>query len=177
MKIGKKGFMLAEVVVVSVVVVTVLVALFTGVNNVSSAYETRNRYYDVDSLYVAMEINDILLKNVDSLDGLISDAKRVYNFALESDDIDENNIQDFGDFYGDVVGDEVISYITPYNREIMLSLESYDGTTTVTFDEYLDYLSNNLNFDDENYNYMIIVERRAHGNVDDCYYYALKLKY
>ena len=59
MKIGKKGFMMAEVVVVSVVIATVLVTLFTCLNKVSSAYETRNRYYDVDSLYAAIEINEI----------------------------------------------------------------------------------------------------------------------
>jgi len=33
-----------------------------------------------------------------------------------------------------------------------------------------------LDFTDD-YDYMIIVERRENNNIDDCYYYALKLKY
>lgn len=62
-KMGKKGFMMAEVVVVSVVVATVLVTLFVGLSRVSSAYELRNRYYDIDALYLSMEANDLLLSN------------------------------------------------------------------------------------------------------------------
>lgn len=164
MKIGRKGFMLAEVVVVSVVVVTVLVTLYVGLNNVSSAYEIRNRYYDVDSLYVAMEINDILIN-----DNVVSSISK----ASEVSDID-SNIKTFSNFYLGNVGDSIYSYITPYDIEDMLSLKSYNNN--VTFSEYLDYLSSNLDFDSD-YDYMIIVERRENSNVDDCYYYALKLKY
>ena len=51
MKLSRKGFMLAEVVVVSVVVATVLVTLFAGLNNISSAYRTRNIYYDIELLF------------------------------------------------------------------------------------------------------------------------------
>ena len=47
----------------------------------------------------------------------------------------------------------------------------------LTFSEYLDYLSDNIDFSDENYNYMIIVERMENSDINDCYYYALKLKY
>ena len=70
MKFGRKGFMLAEVIVVSVVLATVLVTLFSGLNSVSSAYDIRSHYYDIDSLYVAMEINDTLIKN-NSMDFII----------------------------------------------------------------------------------------------------------
>ena len=44
MKLNRKGFMMAEVVVVSAVIVTVLETLFTGINKVSTAYEKRNKY-------------------------------------------------------------------------------------------------------------------------------------
>ena len=71
MKFGRKGFMLAEVVVVSVVLAAVLVTLFGGLNSISSAYDIRNHYYDIDCLYVAMEINDILIKN-NSMDSFVN---------------------------------------------------------------------------------------------------------
>ena len=38
-KLNKKGFMLAEVVIVSVVVAVTLVSLFVGLNRVTKAYE------------------------------------------------------------------------------------------------------------------------------------------
>ena len=59
-KLGRKGFMLAEVVVVSAVISTVLVTMYIAINRVSSAYETRNSYYDIDALFFAEEINDLI---------------------------------------------------------------------------------------------------------------------
>ena len=178
MKLGRKGFMLAEVVVVAVVIATVLVTLFTGLNNVSSAYETRNRYYDVDSLYVAMEINDILLRTIGTLsDHIINFSGRVYGNISQDLDID---IQDFGMFYRDKTGDTVVSYISPYVSDKILSLSNFNNDvfedeTSATFNDYIEYLSGNLDFEAD-YDYIIIVERRENGNIDDCYYYALKLK-
>lgn len=164
MKMGRKGFMLAEVVVVSVVIATVLVTLFTGLSRVSSAYETRNRYYDVDSLYIAMEINDILRKNTPS----------TINTTIAMKLSGDSNIDSYEEFYKNT-GSSINSYITPYDKNKMLSLK--DLNSNITFSNYLDYLSNNLDFSDEKYNYIIIVERIENGNIDDCYYYALKLKY
>lgn len=163
MKIGRKGFMLAEVVVVSVVIATVLVTLFTGLSRVSSAYETRNRYYDVDSLYAAMEINGILKKNNPS----------TINTTLAMKLSDDSNVSNFEEFYNNT-NSSINSYITPYTKDSMLTLKNFNSN--LTFSNYLDYLSDNLNFSDD-YNYMIIVERRENNDINDCYYYALKLKY
>ena len=164
-KIGRSGFMLAEVVVVAMVVATVLITLFTGVNNVSSAYETRNRYYDVDSLYVAIEVNE-KLKRDNALAAIITS-----NVAKELN----TEITDLKNLYSTSVGDEIYVYITPYTSSKMSSLSSIN--TNLTFSDYLDYLNNNIDFSDEGYNYMIMVERRENKQIDDCYYYALKLKY
>lgn len=166
MKLGRKGFMLAEVVVVAVVIATVLVTLYTGLNNVSSAYETRNRYYDVDSLYVAMEVNDILIRN----NYLGINGNDVIRLRTKS------VVMNFEQFYYQIVGDNVISYFIPYNAEGLLTLKNGYAAKTQTFIDYLDYLSDNLNFEDD-YDYIIIVERRQNNDIDDCYYYALKLKY
>ena len=50
MKLNRKGFMMAEVVVVSVIICTVLVTLYTALARINNAYDTRNRYYDIDTL-------------------------------------------------------------------------------------------------------------------------------
>ena len=163
MKLNRKGFMLAEVVIVSVVVATVLVTLYTGLKNVSTAYETRNRYYDIDSLYAAMDINNILIKNASSFINS--------NTALEL--TNDNDINEFYEFYKKT-GYSIESYLTPYNSEQIITLKNLNDN--VTFDEYIDYLSGNINFN-EDYNYIIIVERTNINDKDDCYYYALKLKY
>lgn len=165
MKIGRKGFMLAEVVVISVVVITVLITLYIGLNSVVSAYDTRNRYYDIDCLYAAMGVNEVLLEN--------------YPNTIKTDvAIDLSNKGDansFEKFYESAVGDVVNLYLTPYKKNVMLSIENFQNINATLVD-YLNYLSGNLDFN-EDYNYMIIVERIAPDDIDDCYYYALKLKY
>lgn len=168
MKMNKKGFMLAEVVVVSVVIATVLVTLFIGLNNVTSAYRIRNKYYDVDSLYVAMEINDILRAN-DNIANLINNNNVVSLYGKGY------GIDEFANFYKNKIKYDISSiYFVPYDSEKLEQIK--DDSINVTFKDYVDYLGGNLIFD-EDYNYMIIVERENNSDEDDCYYYTLKLKY
>lgn len=166
MKLGRKGFMLAEVVVVSVVIATVLVTIFAGLNNVSSAYEVRNTYYDVDSLYVAIEINDILTRN-NTIDSLITNN----DIIILSGNSDVN---EFMNFYKSTGYDVSSTYFVPYNSEILIKLKSQ--VSNQTFKDYINYLSGNIDFTDD-YNYIIITQRENINDKDDCYYYALKLKY
>lgn len=166
MKLDRKGFMLAEVVVVAVVIATVLVTLFAGLNNVSSAYEVRNRYYDVDSLYAAMEINDILIRD-NTIDVLLNNN---VSYLLV-----DNRINLFMNFYTNISSYDISSsYFVPYNSVKLNELKSMN--INQTFKDYIDYLSGNIDFSDD-YNYIIIVERENINDINDCYYYALKLKY
>jgi len=166
MKLDRKGFMLAEVVVVAVVIATVLVTLFAGLNNVSSAYEVRNRYYDVDSLYAAMEINDILIRE-NTIDVLLNNN---VSYLLV-----DNRINLFMNFYRNISSYDISSsYFVPYNSVKLNELKSMN--INQTFKDYIDYLSGNIDFSDD-YNYIIIVERENINDINDCYYYALKLKY
>lgn len=168
MKIGRKGFMLAEVIIVSVIIITVLVTLYIGLNNVASAYDTRNRYYDVDCLYAAIEVNNVLLKNYPD----IIKTDTVIDLSHEGD------INSFEEFYEAKIQDSINLYLSPYNKEKMYELIELepDKYTKNSFNDYINYLNGNLNFDDD-YDYMIIAERIDNNNMDDCYYYALKLKY
>ena len=173
MKIGNRGFMLAEVVVVSVVIATVLVTLFAGLNNVSSSYETRNKYYDVDSLYVAMEINDILVR------------EEKINTMIKSDitSLSGGDVDTFKTFYTNEIGYNINSYFIPYKNTSDNTYTLENGFASLkeksinsTFKEYIDYLSGNIDLDAD-YDYIIVVERVNENDKDDCYYYALKLKY
>lgn len=162
--------MLAEVVVVAVVIATILVTLFTGINNVSSSYEIRNKYYDVDSMYAAIEINEILKRKEILVDNYTTTKKLNSSVASE--------IDNYKNFYSSATGDDIKTYITTYSisgLDTLIGIIEQD--TRETFSDYANYLKNNLDFNDESYNYMIIVERREEKDFDDCYYYALKLKY
>jgi len=166
MVLNRKGFMLAEVIVVSVVIATVLVTLFTGINNVSNAYSIRNKYYDVDSLFVAMEINDILISNY-NVESYLNNNNV---FKLSGGLIDN-----YMTFYRNSTGYDVSSsYFVPYSSDKLNVMSSM--SINQTFKDYIDYLKGNLDFK-EDYTYMIIVERRNVSDINDCYYYVLKLNY
>lgn len=160
MKLGRNGFMLVEVVVVSAVISTVLVTMFIAINRVSSAYSTRDSYNSVDALYLAMAVNDILREN-NKLPNLVcnkSNAERITDSNLEN-------------VYKDIDIYSISLYYSPYDRDEVSSLKN----NKATFDGFIDYIDNKLDYSNTNYNYLIIAELCK--TEDDCYYYALKLKY
>ena len=55
---NNKGFMLAEVVIVSAVLITTLVSLYAGFAKVYKAYEERSSFFDTDSIYALKSIED-----------------------------------------------------------------------------------------------------------------------
>lgn len=160
MKFGRKGFMMAEVVVVSVVIAVVLITLFTGLNRVSSAYEKRDRYYDIDALYLAMMANDILIKSGD-INTIIKTGNSI---KITNDDV---NL-----LLNTYNNDDVNLYFSLYEKGKMDKLKDL-STTKETTKEFIDYLKDKFDFNDD-YNYVIISE--ICKNDDDCYYYALKVR-
>lgn len=158
MKLGRNGFMLVEVVVVSAVIATVLVTMFIAINRVSSAYSTRDSYNSVDALYLAMAENDILRED-NVLSYLVCSTNDAVNIT---DSSLEEAYKDIG---------TINLYYSPYDRNKVLSLKN----DKATFDGFIDYIYNKLDYSDTNYSYLIVSELCKTD--DDCYYYALKLKY
>lgn len=140
--------MLAEVVVVSAVISTVLVTMYIAINRVSSAYETRNSYYDIDALFFAEEIND-----------LIKDKEPPKDFKL--------SLGDLSTAYQDYLNYEKANgyYITPSTLN-----NTIKGKATLK--DFISYLKSKLN-NDNNYKYIIISELCKSDS--DCHYYALKV--
>lgn len=159
MKLGRKGFMLVEVVVVSTVISTILVTMYTAITRVSNAYKTRDSYNNIDALYLAMTENDTLIRDKD-LEQLIQN-----NTAIEISNDDLINMYMENNTY-------VHLYFSPYNKDKILTIKEKSNIQTTK--NYIDYITDKLDFNDSNYNYLIISE--ICRTEDDCYYYALKQK-
>lgn len=142
--------MLAEVVVVSAVISTVLVTMYIAINRVSSAYETRNSYYDIDALFFAEEINDLIKDKGPQTDS---------NSKLSLGDL-FTAYQNLG--YKEANG----YYITPSTLN-----NTIEGKQTLK--DFMSYLKTKLS-NDNNYTYIIVSELCTPD--DDCRYYALKVK-
>ena len=143
--------MLAEVVVVSAVISTVLVTMYIAINRVSSAYETRNSYYDIDALFFAEEIND-----------LIKDKE------LQAD---SNSKLSLGDLSAAYRNKDYLNYKEANGYYITPS--TLNNTIEGKQKDFMSYLKTKLS-NDNNYTYIIVSELCTHD--DDCRYYALKVK-
>lgn len=141
--------MLAEVVVLSAVISTVLVTMYIAINRVSSAYETRNSYYDIDALFFAEEIND-----------LIKDK------GLQTDSNHKLLLGDLSTAYQSLGYKANGYYITPSTLN-----NTIEGKQTLK--DFMSYFKSKLS-DENNYKYIIISELCTPD--DDCRYYALKVK-
>lgn len=160
MRINRKGFMLAEVIIVSVIICVVLVSLFTGINRVTKAYDLRNRYYDVNALYMAEKANLYLIEDK-SINNLIS-----INNPVKVENTNLNNVISY--YNSGNTGSTLNIYFTPYDEAKVESLK--EKGTNQTYKDFIDYLSGHLEFNDK-YTYMLISE--ICNSTDDCYYYGL----
>lgn len=168
MKLNKKGFMLAEVVVSASVIAVILVTLYIGLNRMTSAYETRNRYYDIDAQQVAMEVNGALIRG-DYLDSANRSSGYIYDM---SDEIADEYL-DFYDQLKENFGyNDIKVFFSLYDDDNLGELKGV--YTSVSFGNYIDYLLNKIDFN-ESYSYFIVVELQK-KDVNDCYYYTLKVK-
>lgn len=201
MKLNRKGFMMAEVVVVSAVIVTVLVTLFTGINKVSTAYEKRNKYYDITSSQFAIEANNILeeeglkLNNTqtgtnlgsieigDENNGLYRENKIIKLYSPT------NNTNAFRSNFDDLFGkyqDTYTGYFIPYDENVFKSEKIYEYTgnnnsfNEVTMSDAFDAFKDYLNYQRTHYDfkldfkYVIAVERC--NDKKECYYFGLRIR-
>lgn len=171
--LNKKGFMMAEVIVVSAVIMTTLVALYTSYNKIFLIYEKRVKYYDVTTLYELAFIrdNDMYISSDGTIDmntnGLVSIADR-YLKDIENIDNIENKVYNRTIFYVDK------SNINKINT----------SSINKTYQEYLEYINDSINknkkYQDKDgneydWNNVLIMERCKIDNNDDCTYAYLEI--
>ena len=143
---NRKGFMMAELIVVSAIVLTTMVGLYSSYNKVYSLYKTRLTYYDINTLYKLGYYRDSLeytlgSEKIDNLD-LSVDGEKVY--------LINNNRK-------------------PINRNIFNNINNVN----ITFKEYVDFLENSVDFND--FDYMLIMEKCNSDGKSDCTYAYLEV--
>ena len=70
---NSKGFMMAELIVVSSIILVVMVAMFSSFNKVYSLYETRLNYNDITTLYRLGYYRDVIIEN-NKLEDVINES-------------------------------------------------------------------------------------------------------
>lgn len=174
---NRKGFMMAEVVVVSAIVMIVIVGLYQSYNKIYLAYTTRIKYYDATTLYRLGYYRDILITN-NLLETQINKLKKkeatiidIYSKGTNLFELPETEVSSY-------ITDTVFLVPTKKNNN-----NKYIITTDVlnelngkdihqTFKDYLSYLSTSTSF---NSNYLMLIERCNAKDKNDCYYAYLEI--
>lgn len=152
--------MLAEVIIVSSIVVTVLVTMYTGLNKLFVKYDELSRYYNVDAIYMAKNVEDYLIDSY-QMGSLIGNSSSVGY-------VDIKNMQGINEIVGaecssgSTAGTTCVSklyFIGNYGE----NGDGYDkvknlSTSDKYFDDYVDYVKNDIK---NKYGY----QRDADGNI------------
>ena len=142
---NNKGFMMAEVVVVSAIVLVTMVGLYNSYNKIFSLYNQRIDYYDVATLY---ELGN-----------------------YKKDNFDETNIEN------PIDDDNKGRKIYYFKRD---DLENYNDILDVSpkLNDYLNYLSSSLDFDNIDAENFLIMEKCSGvsgEDADNCKYAYLEV--
>ena len=188
-KNDNRGFMMAEVIVVSAIVLIVLGTLFISYNKLLSIYRTRVKYYDTVSLYRLGFFRDILVEN-DVMTKWQKELRDSGNKILEvyAGEQSTSRLSLPSDELSDISDMVYLIYNQKSNiSESMLKSKTNDSNYynnfNATFKDYIKFLSSAVDLTDTNY--VMLIERcnvkettkdnGAGKNVkDDCKYAYMK---
>lgn len=113
---NNKGFMMAEVVVVSSIVLITLVGLYTSYNKIIAAYNQRVNYYDVTTLYELAHIRDNIVdySGYSSKERIVNNGTHEQVYYLRYHDLGSMSVtnQTFKDYLDYIK--EAVSFDTEY---------------------------------------------------------------
>ena len=167
---NRKGFMMAELVVVSSIVLITSVGFYTSYNKIYSIYKTRVRYYDVVTLYRLGYYRDILKVNnilYDIVDSSNNGIVEVYNSSNN-----DSSIFSLPEVERPSGVEDRVYMINNAGGSIDREMFSTKNLH-ITFLEYIDFLENSVDF--TKFNYMLIMERCIPGDVNSCTYAYLEV--
>ena len=177
-----RGFMMAELIIVSSIIIVTLVALYASFSKMYTTYSERNFYLDVDGKYALKSIYDDLVNNgkfldlINSGNGLnsSSDDKLRYVNIIDSNGCSDllstslctilnNNFQVqtvvFGNYDDNIFTNINVDDDNTNTEDNLLSDNSYNSE----FKNYFKYLGDYLDFND-NYSYIFLIEYKVGEN-------------
>ena len=143
---NNKGFMMTEVVVVSVIVLSVLVTMYVSYGKLFTGFKEKINYYNPDSIYKLANVRDAMIK-----DGTLNTLIKEYTSTIKIDSYCKglcNELKSTNNIYISIYGD----------------LKKINNTNQ-TFKDYIAFLENNI---ENKNNYYLIIETEVYNN----YYYS-----
>ncbi len=152
MKLNRKGFMMAEVIIVSAIVLTFLAGIFISYNKIYSAYMKRLTYADTITLYRLGFYRD-------------------YYHDMINEQIQSNAASTLLDEITGTSYQEKVYLLR--NGNTALADGVLGSSVNPTYTEYVKYLSGAVDLSDTTY--VMLIERCKASNLDDCKYAYLEV--
>lgn len=172
---NNKGFMLIETIIVSTVVITAMIGLYTSFNKLYNAYQTKISYYNLDATYATKEIIDSIMttnthNDTANINNIINQYLTTDNFVhLISNktchqNINVTNCQNLQELYNI----ENVIFVK-YTKNALKELNAKNNYNQ-TFKDYVNYLITyyDINTNQKEYSYIILTEVKN----EDKYVYA-----
>jgi len=177
MKKNRKGFMLAETIITTVVITTAMLSLFTIFNKLYTSYGQKSKYYNIDSIYAAKTTFNYLYNN-NNFNKFINDIFHETRYKVVIDDsncfynsTNLNNskvsIESTGEYTDKTFCDSIKK---TYNVNKMVLIE-YDKTTlendilkdndlNETFKDYIKFVTSyyDVSNNETKFSYLILTE-------------------
>lgn len=158
------GFMLVEVIIVTVVVATIMVSLYVAFNRVYNFYELKVKYTTIDAIYAIKTVEDYFVDNMkfnDLVNNIGTDSYiEVKCSEYFSNDIDVLN--DSFDLCNEIFSRDRINslYLVKLdkdveNRKILPDLKNL--SVNQTFKDYFDYIGNAVSLENDS-SYIFLIE-------------------
>ena len=190
MKKKRNGFMLAELIITSTVVITAMVGLYASFNKIYNTYKEKNNYYNIDGFYATKTMINYLMEEKifyeipmylkqEHIVPLICSNEQVEptpeEEAISNIQINcENNNSKIKE-YADVIKDfyHVKNMIfAEYDKKVLLEEINPQNES---FKDYIKYVVNYYNLTDEKteYNYIVLTEIEEN---EKTYYANLRIR-
>ena len=143
---NNKGFMITEVVVVKIIVLSVLVTMYVSYGKLFTGFKEKINYYNPDSIYKLANVRDAMIK-----DGTLNTLIKEYTSTIKIDSYCKglcNELKSTNNIYISNYGD----------------LKKINNTNQ-TFKDYIAFLENNI---ENKNNYYLIIETEVYNN----YFYS-----
>jgi len=150
--LNNKGFMLVEVIIVSVVVAVIMSSLYIAFNRVYNFYDKKETYTNLDAIYGIKTIEDYMIDEM-ILNGLLSSVSDV-EINCESSNTVFDNVQDV--YCENIFNQYKINKMYLMIKQANNKLNRPDGINE-SFRDYITYLENVV-ITNSTSNYLFIVE-------------------
>lgn len=166
MKMNNKGFMMAEVVVVSAVVLVTLTSLYASYNKIYSLYSTRLNYNDVQTLYKLVYYRDCLIKKNKMSSAKNNSSSGPVNITVGAIYLNSS----------DIICERCTENIFFINNDkANINKNVLDNFTSInqTYKDYVTYLADAANLSESDY---VMIMEKCDSNKDNCKYAYLEIK-